>query len=506
MPTVILLDVSLSMSRRIAGADGRKTETQILHIAQNGIHYFLDELADKSKLEFTSLVIFSSLWEIVVPFTRDFAALKAGCFSIDVYDKTRIENALQGVESLVMEEWGGVVPINIILVTDGRVGVGSGSLKDSLKKAKVDEGEFPLPFSFPSNLSIVCLDEPGIDENFAENMNCYRDLIKLNNGNGEIYTPEGPLSNASVEQLFQKIIKTHYQVYTGTLFCGNLSSKITLLPFPNFKNSWLSILCSYRPEKKNITNINMPTELPIAGFLDIADISNPPYISRHVVLPIPKTTKGADGSKAQQSTEEDAKSPSFCVLLHGSLKIEKMVAVVQLGPSWFGILHSWSDNRKKSTLMLSIFEPHATISWLGNLRGLGPSAEFSPNPYQYDQTEDAEETPFPITPSRRRSYHLQPNVVWIKNAGLQSDVQKVLRYAKKLPEKQSAFYKELNRIRRAALSYSFNQLIFHVADLLDKEASNLSSDAARHLINAASELRLAPKRSLTRNIGPLEGN
>ena len=65
---------------------------------------------------------------------------------------------------------------------------------------------------------------------------------------------------------------------------------------------------------------------------------------------------------------------------------------------------------------------------------------------------------------------------------------------------------ELNRIRRAALSYSFNQLIYHVADLLDKEASNLSSDAAGHLINAASELRLAPKRSLTRNIGPLDGD
>ena len=331
MPTVILLDVSLSMSRRVPEADGKKTETQLLHLAQNGIHYFLDELAERSKLEFTSLVIFSSLWEIVVPFTRDFAALKAGCFSIDVYDKTRIENALQGVESLVMEEWGGVVPINIILVTDGRVGVGSGSLKESLKNVKIDSGEFPLPFSFPSNLSIVCLGDPTVDENFTENINCYRDLIKLNNNNGEIYIPERPLSNGHVEQVFQKIIKTHYEIYAGTLFCGNLNSQVTLLPFPNFKNSWLNILCSYRPEKKNIPNMKMPTELHIAGFLDIADISNPPYISRHVVLPIPKNAKANDGNKAQQATEEDARSPSFCVLLHGSLKIEKMVAVVHLG-------------------------------------------------------------------------------------------------------------------------------------------------------------------------------
>lgn len=88
-------------------------------------------------------------------------------------------------------------------------------------------------------------------------------------------------------------------------------------------------------------------------------------------------------------------------------------------PDWFGMLHSWSDNRKKSTLMLSVYEPNIAISWLGNLKNLGPSAELAANPYQYDQKEDAEETPFPVPPSRRRSYHLQPNIVWIKNVGLQ---------------------------------------------------------------------------------------
>ena len=83
------------------------------------------------------------------------------------------------------------------------------------------------------------------------------------------------------------------------------------------------------------------------------------------------------------------------------------------------MLYSWSDNRKKSALMLSVFEPNLFISWLGDVKNLGPSAEVSKNPYQYDQKEDAEETPFPIAPNRRRSYHLQPNVVWVKNAGLQ---------------------------------------------------------------------------------------
>lgn len=331
MPTVILLDVSLSMSRRTIGADGRKTDSQLIHLAQHGIHYFLDALADRSKLEFTSLVVFSSLWELVVPFTRDFAALKAGCLSLDVYDKTRIENALQGVESLVMEEWGGPIPINLILVTDGRPGLGSGSLKESLRNIKTEDEDFVLPFSFPCNISVVCLGDQRADENFTENMNCYKELLKRNNNYGEIYVPESPLTKEHVEEAFQKIIQMHYESYTGTVLCGNLKSTVTLLPYPNFKNSWLSIISSYRPEKKIMPNIKMPTELQIAGFLDIADISNPPYISRHVVLPIPKSSKDTDGIKTNLSADEEAKNPSFCVLLHGSLKIEKMVAIVQLG-------------------------------------------------------------------------------------------------------------------------------------------------------------------------------
>lgn len=46
---------------------------------------------------------------------------------------------------------------------------------------------------------------------------------------------------------------------------------------------------------------------------------------------------------------------------------------------------------------------------------------------------------FPVKPEKR-SYS-QNCVVWIKQAGLQSDIQKVLRHAKKLPDKTQQFYK-----------------------------------------------------------------
>lgn len=52
---------------------------------------------------------------------------------------------------------------------------------------------------------------------------------------------------------------------------------------------------------------------------------------------------------------------------------------------------------------------------------------------------DAEEI-FPVRPTEKRSYS-QTNVVWIRQAGLQSDIQKILRHARKLPEKTQHFYK-----------------------------------------------------------------
>lgn len=72
---------------------------------------------------------------------------------------------------------------------------------------------------------------------------------------------------------------------------------------------------------------------------------------------------------------------------------------------------------------------HDGIPWLGDLRYVGTIDDLTP-------TENAT---FPVKPEKR-SYS-QNCVVWIKHAGLQSDIQKVLRHAKKLPEKTQNFYK-----------------------------------------------------------------
>lgn len=71
------------------------------------------------------------------------------------------------------------------------------------------------------------------------------------------------------------------------------------------------------------------------------------------------------------------------------------------------------------------------IPWLGDLSQLGPLNE-APSPSSYGS--------FPVKPNEKRSY-AQSCVVWVQQSGLQTDIQKILRHARKMPEKTQHFYK-----------------------------------------------------------------
>lgn len=71
------------------------------------------------------------------------------------------------------------------------------------------------------------------------------------------------------------------------------------------------------------------------------------------------------------------------------------------------------------------------VPWLGNFRNLGPMDGAGKN---------LEVLQFPVRPAEKRSYS-QNSPSWIRQVGLQSDIQKILRHARKLPEKTQNFYK-----------------------------------------------------------------
>lgn len=62
MPTVILLDVSLSMSRPVPTPDTSESHTRFT-LATAAINTFLDYLCVHAKLEYVALVTFSSVYE-----------------------------------------------------------------------------------------------------------------------------------------------------------------------------------------------------------------------------------------------------------------------------------------------------------------------------------------------------------------------------------------------------------------------------------------------------------
>ncbi|XP_053282498.1 integrator complex subunit 14 [Pleuronectes platessa] len=488
MPTVVLMDVSLSMTRPVS-LDGSE-EFQRKNLAVHGLNMLFEHMASNYRLEFTALMAFSSLWELLVPFTRDYNALQEALGSLEDYDKTCVESALQGVSNVVVQEWGNACPCQLMLITDGSLGIGKGSLRHALQtlKHRADDKKFPLPFPFPTKLYIMCVANAE-ELQMTDAMDNLEELLRLSGGDGQIFTMEGPLCMKSVQAMFGRLIDYAYSPFHAVLHCGNLSSDVQVFPRPEP----IVVDDEVEPMPRAVN-----TDLEIVGFIEIADIASPPVISRHLVLPF-AVNKEVDevGTGATDELEEEpsasqmaGKSPNFCVLLHGSLKVEGMVALVQLGPEWYGMLYSQADSKKKSNLMMSLFEPGSEpLPWLGKISYLGPISEAPENPYGED-----DKSPFPVQPSAKRSY-AQNVTVWIKASGLQTDVQKILRNARKLPDKTQTFYKELNRLRKAALAFGFWELLKGVADLLERECTMLPDsahpDAAFQLSHAAQQLKLA---------------
>lgn len=501
------MDVSLSMTRPV-GVDGTE-EYQRKHLAIHGLTMLLEHMATNYKLEFTALVAFSSLWELMVPFTRDYNTLQEALSNLEDYDKTCLESALGGVSSIVHQEWGASVPCQVVLVTDGSLGIGRGSLRHSLLTVnqRSESNRFPLPFPFPSKLYIMCMANAEELQN-SDSLDCLERLIELNNSEGQIFSIDGPLCLKNVQSMFGKLIDVAYTPFHAVLKCGHLTSDVQVFPRPE------PVILE---EEMDPVPRTINTDLELVGFIEVADIASPPVLSRHLVLPI-ALNKEVDevGTGVTDDMEDDnsanqiaGKMPNFCVLLHGSLKVEGMVAVVLLGPEWFGMLYSQADSKKKSSLMMSLFEPGLdSVPWLGKLSYLGPISDAKENPYGDDDSK----SPFPLQPKSKRSY-AQNVTVWIKPSGLQTDVQKILRNARKLPEKTQTFYKELNRLRKAALAFGFLELLKGVADMLDRECTLLPDtahpDAAFQLTHAAQQLKYAstgkPEHSVyDHNITPLQ--
>lgn len=496
MPTVILLDVSLSMSRPVPTPDTSESHTRFT-LAMAAINTFLDYLCVHAKLEYVALVTFSSVYEVAVPFTREFDNIRVKLPQLEEGDKTCIEIALHGVNQLILNEWGYQTPVQIILVTDGSSGVGA------IGRNRIIQA-LPLPPTYPGKIHVLPVVSPH-DSSLQHAMPLYQKIVELacnttnnTNGNimrGAIYCPD-QLNVPGVVTAMTRLCEQHYQEFWCTLKCGQLETRVQLFPAPQ-PASHEGLSASY----------TLSNQLHVIGFLQQQDLGTPIAISKHLVIPQAQVgntstnlsstsrenygskTPTKEGSSTEGSTAEDdmsdpSKVPNFCVLLHGALKVEGMSAIVQLGSDWWGTLSVWCEvsRARRSCLLLSILRPGASAApWLGPLDQLGPSEENSTS------TES-----FPVRSWRSYSGG-GSGCAWARPHALLADVQKVLRHARKLPDKTQHLYKELNRLRRAAISLGFSELLTCVGSALERECASLPTNAppecALQLAHAAAELR-----------------
>jgi hypothetical protein len=144
---------------------------------------------------------------------------------------------------------------------------------------------------------------------------------------------------------------------------------------------------------------------------------------------------------------------------------------------WYGLLFSQLFNSKKSNLVLCVFYPNSEVPWLGPISYLGtkqPAVMADPRVAQQTTPGDL----FPIGPPRPPSFSSPSNLLWAKETVLQvcntqtvhrfrslplsfylkkdfvvysitsvfvyllqADVSKVVRYSRKLPDKESSLVK-----------------------------------------------------------------
>lgn len=418
MPTIILLDNSLSMNQLVK-IDGN-AEVKRIDLAKRAVNAFLDHQAKHNRLELTSLSVFSKKYQELVPLTHDYATLKDALSAVELKEQSHLITALHEVQKTIsIEEWGRNYTCQVIVVTDGNSVVSSSYLnKGCMNIPNLGESEsnnWPLPLPFRNKIHIICINTLS-NHMLQKSLPFYKEIIARNSHSkvevsvntpcegGQIFVPTVPLlSYSAIEDLTSKLCSEYFKPLTGKITCGNLTCCAYLYPglSPN-----------------SICRDSSNLEVEICGFLKSNEVASPPVNSRHLVVPMAESLEQLKKfmtflNYKSDLTDEDiakmfadeAKHPSFGVLLHGGLKIENMTALCQLNdsPTWYGMLYSGTDNKKRSYLMLTTFEPGVdSVSW---------ASKFSIPKILND---------LPVAPTIKKPSNY---VVWLQPASIQNDVQ-----------------------------------------------------------------------------------
>ncbi len=198
MPTVILLDNSLSMCRNVTNHSDPTTTTR--QISHQIIQRLVDHISQNEKTEHLALVAYSSTAQILSDFTTDYAKISDSVANLVPGDIACLEEGLNKVSDLVINEFACFTNIHILLITNDSEQLHANSVKticqrlrdnqqilkdhclangidydqhihfNSILNEEVLKTSLKYPFAFPNRLDIIYLAEfePGSDSAFTK--------------------------------------------------------------------------------------------------------------------------------------------------------------------------------------------------------------------------------------------------------------------------------------------------------------------------------------------------
>eukprot|EP00048_Salpingoeca_helianthica_P008293 m.121045 g.121045 ORF g.121045 m.121045 type:complete len:454 (+) comp14567_c3_seq3:14-1375(+) len=434
MPTLVLVDVSLSMARPArppppvvpgeprAPAAGSLVGPSRLDVAKAAMKRIFNHMALELPCESTSLISYSSECERMFDYVtaQDLLDLSAAAIErLGYKDKTIFDLVIMEARKS-LATFGPDANTQIILLTESSSPLPMGPMVSCQYKLHVvhigarTEASHTHTTSSTHPILIDAASPPRHAHFF----------YSLETGSAS--------SAGDGEDPISTMLATHFRGHSGSLSCGALTAAISLLPPPSA-----------------LAGLELPIDVKyndiihILGFVPMSVLGSPPAAARHVVLP------------PARAMYLNLDQPDFRTLLHGGLKTADFAAVVRLGPGWHGLLHSWTE-QKKSNVVLLVLPPGAAVPWLGSLDDVTTccsAPDSSPFTLSYmDACKDLLVRP---------------------DSNLQSDIQRLLRLTRTATTKRASAIQQARTLRDTLRTFGMTTLEAQVGEALQQTISTL---------------------------------
>ncbi|EGG17215.1 hypothetical protein DFA_08202 [Cavenderia fasciculata] len=522
MPTIILLDVSLSMASSISHLNEDQQECTIKDMMIMGIISFLQSLENNLStfmMDLVALITYSNTLVSVVPFTKDLEKIKKQLVDIKLQNKTNLVDALVAAVQLVQSSklaYGHAV--EILVFTDN-----SSSLKDNQYILK----QLYIPFIHYIHFISIDHISPDLQVNLnqkkhdqittttttttsdsvkptnqqqrqqqqqedSDDQNSITKSITLYNNNlhGTMYIINKEYNNIKsiLSNIITNILQSHYSFYRGMITFGHLTSPFTLYPSIYTINSFvkdrfklpsqdISAASNNSSNNNNLEPIfpntsfdRFPSHVSIIGFLPSKSLNKVDSVTRHVVIPlIPDSQPGS--------------TPPLCPVLHYTLRAQKKTAIVSIiDKQWYGLLTAVVEN-DTPVLILTTLAPHSNFSDIVLECGIDQMEVGTLGNFESIQQQQQQQ-------QQQQNQHQQSNLPSYNNIlnggknlnnlpvidqsfarldNIQMDIQKLQRIIRTSPFRIDTLVLECEKIRQTALTYQMPSLMTAILVAIKEE-------------------------------------